>query len=237
MSASADSLVGTSVYVITDDPYTVLKVEQALRILGPDRVRQLRPRDLAHIRAEHRALFDARLDARQTACEKSIYFVPTDLLAQVELTGAVIIGYGPAEVLDLGIDELCADFVAVPWTDPELRYRVRRAGAGRSLACGDGVISWGWNWVAAVGTDGAVRHVSLSPTESAILNVLARATGETVPREVLGDVLGADTTGESRALDMRISRLRARLREVTEGWEHSPSVVSHRGRGYQFTCP
>lgn len=230
MSASADVRSSPEVYVVTDDPYTVLKVEQALRSPGTGTVAQLLPRDLPAVRVQ------LETGASRASGRPVTFLVPADLLAESELPGSIVIGYGTAEALDLRIDSLCFDYITVPWSDAELRYRVRRAGTGRSIAFADGVISWGRNWISAERSDGSCRHTTLSSTEAVLLDLLIASAGETVSRAVLHAAVGAPANSDSRAMDMRVSRLRVRIREVTADWRRPPVITSDRGNGYQFSC-
>ena len=232
MSVPVDPLPGTTIYVVSEDPYTALKVDQALRSFAPGRTLSLNPREITEIttRLSH--------SGPGSDVRSAIFLVPAEQLPHIQLAGGVaIIGYGPAEALNLGIDQLCSDYIIVPWTDAELRYRIRRAGAGRSLLCGGGLISWGHDWIAATRPGAASRRMCLSSSEFTILDLLAGAAGEVFSRQVIRTALGLDDPGDARGLDMRISRLRRRLRDVTADWEHAPTITGRRGRGYQFTCP
>ena len=230
MSASADSSSGIEVYVVSDDPYTVLKAEQALRSICAGKVAQLRPREVEE------AYERLRAEVARDSPRSVVFLVPAELLTHINLHGSVVIGYGPAQALDLRIDPLCFDYVVLPWSDAELRYRVRRAGTGRSFACPDGFISWGRNWLVGERTGGPTRRAALSPTQAVLLDLLITSAGEPVSRSVLYTALGESRAIQGRAMDMRVSRLRRRIREVTVDWQSPPTITGHRGHGYQFSC-
>ncbi|RGE18982.1 response regulator transcription factor [Leucobacter sp. wl10] len=74
--------------------------------------------------------------------------------------------------------------------------------------------------------DGASR-VSLTPTESGLLAVLARRPGTTVPREdILEAVWGEAYASQSRAFDVHLAQLRKKLPAVT--------ITTIRGVGFRL---
>jgi two-component system response regulator CpxR len=80
----------------------------------------------------------------------------------------------------------------------------------------------------------------LTPTEFAILDVLARADGRVISRDELTAVLHQrEASPYERALDVHVSHLRRKLDAVT--LEHTPagvprgSIRTVRGVGYRYT--
>ncbi|MFW5683222.1 MAG: winged helix-turn-helix domain-containing protein [Spirochaetota bacterium] len=125
------------------------------------------------------------------------------------------------------------DYLAEPWTTEELRFRVRRLLPASSLRMGDATISWAPHWIRVAREGYGQKGVALPPDQYALFEVLARAAGEIVDRDVLL-ALSAHRSSGSRALDMRVARLRVRLQELTDGWPDSPDVRAVRGVGYRL---
>jgi DNA-binding response OmpR family regulator len=132
---------------------------------------------------------------------------------------------GPPDALELLPPGRADDVIAEPWSPAELRLRLSRLVAPRGHETPDGTLVWSPTSLRA-----GEAEVSLSRQEFLILDALMRAPGECVPREVLSAVAGLPPGG--RALDMQMSRLRVRLREVTRAWRSSPTLVAVRGSGY-----
>ena len=79
----------------------------------------------------------------------------------------------------------------------------------------------------------AAERVELSETETALLRYLVTNRDRAVSREeLLGRVWGIGTAGlETRAVDMHVARLRAKLKDPT-GVDHPEAIVTARGHGY-----
>lgn len=72
--------------------------------------------------------------------------------------------------------------------------------------------------------------IALSPAEYEVLELLLRHPGAIVDRDTMyGELWGISYNGLDRALDQRISRLRAKLRPLRK-----TSIRSVRGRGYRL---
>ncbi|KQM18455.1 response regulator [Novosphingobium sp. Leaf2] len=75
--------------------------------------------------------------------------------------------------------------------------------------------------------------VALSGSEYRLLATLIAHRGEVLPREVLHRLTGgADDVALDRSIDLRVSRLRAKLGDDLDG---SPIIKTVRGRGYVFS--
>lgn len=76
------------------------------------------------------------------------------------------------------------------------------------------------------------QPVHLTPTENRLLTALASEPERVFSRDELATVLwGYDSLGESRAVDVHIRRLRAKLEPFEE---HAPPIVTVRGFGYKL---
>ncbi|MEW5959971.1 MAG: response regulator transcription factor [Chloroflexota bacterium] len=133
--------------------------------------------------------------------------------------------------LELGAD----DYVVKPFSVRELVARVknvlRRTTAATAMA--ETV------QIGALAVD-AVRHearwgqveLDLTTLEFRLLHTLARHAGQVLSREqLLEQVWGYDYYGDSRAVDAAIKRLRARLRQASNGEE---PIMTVRGVGYKL---
>ena len=138
--------------------------------------------------------------------------------------------------LELGAD----DYIAKPVNPRELLARLRavlRRGSAQSDTAEDAVVAIG-GWRIDPGAfsltapDGAA--VELTSGEFRLLLALARRAGRIVPREVLLDeVHGGDSDAFDRAIDVAVSRLRAKL--AAKGGDGLIRTV--RGEGYLFGLP
>ena len=76
------------------------------------------------------------------------------------------------------------------------------------------------------------QAVHLTPTENRLLTVLASEPERVFSRDELASVLwGYDSLGESRAVDVHIRRLRAKLEPFGD---EAPPIVTVRGFGYKL---
>ena len=79
------------------------------------------------------------------------------------------------------------------------------------------------------------QPVHLTPTENRLLTALAGEPERVFSRDELASVLwGYDSLGESRAVDVHIRRLRAKLEPFGES---APPIVTVRGFGYKLGEP
>jgi DNA-binding response OmpR family regulator len=145
------------------------------------------------------------------------------------------------EALDLGAD----DFVAKPFLPGELLARIRaalrRAASRRGeppaedparapLRVGPMSLDPLDNSVALSG-----GRVALNGAEFRILQLLAARGGETVSRaDLLAGLYGERLPAETNVVDVYISRIRAKLRELPGGED---LLVNLRGQGWRLRVP
>ena len=140
-----------------------------------------------------------------------------------------VLGYGPPEELSTAWSGGCADFLKNPWTVTELHFRIDRLilRTGGRLACGQ---------IELKDTEiicGDI-HRDLSAPERKILSTLLLYSGISVPREALYYRIWGATGGGSRVVDMHVSNLRSKLKELQRGLppEERAEIITVRGEGY-----
>lgn len=133
------------------------------------------------------------------------------------------------EGLDLGAD----DYMKKPFSLAELIARVKallRRTKGRDLGK---VLSNGQIEIDIEGETVYLRGaiIDLSPTEYQLLEVLAKRPGRVVSREELLARIWGLYGGDTRTVDVHISRLRHKL---DDGERPKPLIQALRGRGYRL---
>ncbi len=104
------------------------------------------------------------------------------------------------------------DFLRLPWEAEELRERVTRA-------------------LQNAGTSRLLPEGGFSTSENRVLRALILGGGEGVPREALFYlVYGNSSSNSGRRLDMFVSRLRRKLRDIPG----APEIRTIRGWGFQL---
>ena len=148
------------------------------------------------------------------------------------------------EALDLGAD----DFVPKPFLPGELLARIRAAlrrsasvrqgaaGGGGASADDRNPINIGamtidpFHQTAEIGG----RAVELNDAEYKVLKTLAATHGSVVPRSALLEALyGEDAPTETKIVEVYISHIRKKLREITE----EELISNQRGRGWVLRAP
>ncbi len=77
------------------------------------------------------------------------------------------------------------------------------------------------------------EELSLSLTEYKLLRILAERPGQVVPRERLLSLIWGVYGGDTRTVDVHISRLRKKLTQAAD--DRAPAITALRGRGYRLT--
>lgn len=154
-------------------------------------------------------------------------------LNRLHALGPVIV-MGPSDTLPHAFSLGCDDYLRDPWTPEELFSRIKlplkglqiRIRGEELLLAGDGLVGPG-------GT------ISLGQADRMLLRALATRPGEAVDRALLSKILDGESTREqpSRALDMRISRLRREIEGALPPKRRGGNCIEGvYGAGYRLDC-
>ncbi len=137
------------------------------------------------------------------------------------------LAYGAPELLAGCVLRGSADYLKTPWDGDELEFRLERFARPLSFSVsGVQVRLEDLRLVSEVGRTG------ITAAERAVLELLIRRPGETVSREALFYALWGTDGGSSRLVDVYVSRLRRRLREVLPPRSLVDPLRAIHGRGY-----
>jgi DNA-binding response OmpR family regulator len=128
-------------------------------------------------------------------------------LSQPVITARLVIASGSADVVHECFDAGCHDFIREPFTESELHARVM-AKTARSLRLDSGKVV-----VEGSNLKGPGASVRLGDGFYGLLALLANNPHRPIPREAIAAVFGISAKS-SRAIDMRVSRLRTLLRSA-----------------------
>lgn len=225
---------GKRILIVEDEEAIVEIISQALRRLGfetasagdgdeaLEKISLLRP-DLVIL-----DLMLPRMDGwevcRRLRADRATKAMPIIMLTARRDEGDVVQG------LEVGAD----DYMKKPFSLSELAARVKallrrtgdQDGSPRILENGGLRIEIDGEAVLLRGAS-----VDLSPTEFRLLEALMRKMGRTVSREELLSRIWSLYGGETRTVDVHISRLRKKL---LDGKKPSLEIASLRGRGYRL---
>ncbi len=179
-----------------------------------------------------RLSWSARLD-RVPSCDAVV--LPVSLISALQNRSpaawatAIVLAYGPAEMLPVGFALGADDVLRDPWTADELIARLR----ARFRASRHELTHGGLHAQTALPSAGEAVAVfgTLSPTRRRLLAVLVKNCGRVVPRSVLASVLPGRSPTDSRAIDVHISAIRKEITGSPGVWTGC-LIDAVRGEGY-----
>ncbi|MFP4484736.1 MAG: winged helix-turn-helix domain-containing protein [Spirochaetaceae bacterium] len=163
-----------------------------------------------------------------------IVVIPSRMLRRVlhaapEIPGAVsLFVFGPAPELPAAYVAGARDFMKEPWDMGELQFRLAELARRIHTPIHGPAGTLGPASLTLEGTE-----IPLSRQDARLLRVFWNAPDGIATRRALAFALGVDASGSSRAVDMRIARLRRRLQR---GFAYDNPIVPVRGRGYRLNC-
>lgn len=226
---------------MTDAFVTILDDEPQIRTMLSDALQEAGFRTAAFARATE---FEAALrSATPDVCLVDLGLPDRDGLAVVhrlalESGAAIIIISGRAQVQDrvTGLELGADDYIIKPFDPAEVVARVRarlRQGKSKGQA-GNTARFNGWtaHFDSYILRDEAGEEIAFSHAEGEVLRLFLESPKRLISRQQMQETLGG-AAGESfdRAMDVRISRLRTKLREDTK----NPRLIKTiYGAGYIF---
>ncbi len=125
-----------------------------------------------------------------------------------------VIGFGPVEAMAFSFMSGCNDYLCEPWEPEELYIRSFRCIQSESKKVGEGSLYMIDEH--RLYYSNREECINLSKAESIIIRVLLRNKGIFINRETLGILTESRYEGRnsSRAIDMKISRLRSKIRSL-----------------------
>ncbi len=133
--------------------------------------------------------------------------------------------------LGIGAD----DYIKKPFSLVELVARVKSVIRRTQMVQSEPTVSVGDLEIDLEGQVAKLRgeELNLSLTEYKLLRILAERPGQVVPRERLLSLIWGVYGGDTRTVDVHISRLRKKLTQA--GDDVAPAITALRGRGYRLT--
>jgi len=181
-----------------------------------------------------------------------IVILPATLIPAVATQAAYV--FTTAEVLAFGAPQMlpnaylagARDFMKTPWEVEELLFRITRLAHSRTRSRSPERLRHHEMHGHAENDRGHIRleprllrvgprTIELNEEEYQVLQLFLSSEDGTVSRRALAFVMGLETRPGSRALDMRIARLRQHLRRALQSPNggHNP-IVAVRNRGYRW---
>jgi len=225
----------------TEPLVTILDDEPAIRQILSDALSEAGFRTISFSRARE---FEAALQTiTPDVCLVDLSLPDTDGLAVVhklalEQGAIVIIVSGRAQVQDkvAGLELGADDYIIKPFDPAEvvarIRVRLRKSSAAPSTGLTAGFAGWTAHFDRYMLEDEAGLETAFSHAEGEVLRLFLDSPKRLISRAQMQDALGSGA-GESfdRAMDVRISRLRTKLREDPKNPQLIKTIY---GAGYIF---
>lgn len=139
------------------------------------------------------------------------------------------VAYGAAQLLPGCVLRGCADFLKTPWEGNELEFRLERFARPLAFSVGGMEVRLEHDRLVS-----AAGRTGITAAERTVLELLIRRAGEPVSREALFYALWGTDGGSSRLVDVYVSRLRLRLREVLPAGGAADPLRAVYGHGYSL---
>ncbi|HAK45684.1 MAG TPA: hypothetical protein DCO79_07170 [Spirochaeta sp.] len=147
-----------------------------------------------------------------------------------------LIAFGSAAAMPAAKAAGCTDFLCEPWEPVEFYERTRSSFKASLVSAGAvSLICSSERRLIAVRGDEPAEEIELPPSEYALFTLFSRNRGKFFNRESIALLLGCCPEG-SRAADMHVSRLRARINRLlkdagTESGDNPITTAAGRGWG------
>lgn len=173
---------------------------------------------------------------------RNICFLPAELLPEYFSSkrsnvcfNPPAVAFGPPEAMKLSIASGCIDYLCNPWSPEEFYARLCRCSPGVSFQY-QGARFYSVDGELICMTDDQHRYaLRLSKSETTIIKILSCNRGHFFSRQSLSEILSCGRNQDSRAVDMYISRLRTKIKELchTAGIQADDSPVrTSSGKGW-----
>ena len=143
--------------------------------------------------------------------------------------GIPIVAFGDAIYSPVCFMGGCDDFLKVPWTFEELFYRIQKLIVPSICIVPELRLRISPN-IAECGS----HSIALSFLEYRLLSLLVRNIGKPLSRSVIFRQLFDTTVDESRSIDVYISKVRKKLREIMPRYTAITAIRTIRGFGYEM---
>ncbi len=139
------------------------------------------------------------------------------------------ISYGPRIHMKTAFCRGCTDYIKEPWDMDELILRILQHVNDRKIELPWGIIRYSSSSITSVDNS---RLCALTHNEFLLLRTLHLHQGSAVSREVIRQVLMQNRDPDSRAIDMQISSVRKKIRQVLHLTQAANPLRCIRGIGY-----
>lgn len=166
--------------------------------------------------------------------EINLFVIPVELFCSLDnkAFAAPVIAFGESKMLSMAYYAGCVDYLKSPWSIEEMYLRCKKL-------LNPDLITFSWGSVQFFPNEAVSPHgkEKISYQEYVILKILIRHLGKVVPREVFQYFLWGIPRERSRAIDMHISLLRKKIKNLIKNIEEKNIIKTVRGMGYLMYKP